>query len=202
MPESMRALPVDERGYPVPRFVEWIDGKPDFRIMDGKFYERAINEGLCWICGVRRPKKFAFVIGPMCAINRVSSEPPGCVECADFSARACPFLSMPKMRRREAGLPAHHSIGGVAIKRNPGVALVWITTGFKIHHVDNGLLIEVGEPREVRWYAEGRLATRAEVLASIDSGYPELARVAESQSPAAVSHLAKLRVRAMHLVPA
>lgn len=203
LPAQMRSLPVDERGYPVPMFVEWIDGKPDFRIMSASFYERATRLDLCWICGARRPRKFAFVIGPMCAINRISSEPPSCVECADFSARACPFLTMPKMRRREAGLPTEHfSAGGVGIKRNPGVALVWITGGFRLVFPPNGMLFEVGEPREVRWYAEGRPATRAEVLASIESGKPELESVARAQSPEAVRHLEKLTARAMELVPA
>ena len=34
MPSRIAALPVDERGYPVPWFVAWIDGKPEFRCAD------------------------------------------------------------------------------------------------------------------------------------------------------------------------
>jgi hypothetical protein len=204
LPVQMRDLPVDHRGYPVPKFVEWIDGKPDFRVMSSTYFERALTLGLCWICGCRRPKKFAFVIGPMCAINRVSAEPPSCIECADFAAKACPFLTMPKARRREAGMPEDAvDPAGFSIRRNPGVALVWITSGFKLIPAGrDGLLFEVGTPKEVRWYAEGRTATRAEVLASIWSGTPELARVAADEGPEAMAHLAKLTERAMVLVPA
>jgi hypothetical protein len=36
MPESVGRLPVDHRGYPVPWFVAWIDGKPEFRCADGE----------------------------------------------------------------------------------------------------------------------------------------------------------------------
>lgn len=33
-PPKMQHLPVDERGFPAPYFVAWIDGKPDHRVVD------------------------------------------------------------------------------------------------------------------------------------------------------------------------
>jgi hypothetical protein len=36
LPLRMRGLPLDERGYPVPWFVAWIDGKPEFRCRYGE----------------------------------------------------------------------------------------------------------------------------------------------------------------------
>src|SRR5215831_18617572 len=104
LPRRMKALPVD-RGYPVPWFVEWIDGVPDFRIMDGRKLVRAVRERLCWVCGQPLGSFLAFTVGPMCAVNRISSEPPSHRDCAVFSAKACPFLTRPTMRRREAGRP-------------------------------------------------------------------------------------------------
>jgi hypothetical protein len=49
----MSDLPVDERGFPVPWFVAWFDGKPEFRAMDGLKWIRAVREHLCWVCGGR-----------------------------------------------------------------------------------------------------------------------------------------------------
>jgi hypothetical protein len=38
--------------------------------------------------------RWSFVVGPMCGINRNSAEPPSHKECAQWSARNCPFLSV------------------------------------------------------------------------------------------------------------
>lgn len=196
IPERVRKLPVDKRGYPVPWFVEWIDGAPEFRIMDATKYVRAIREKLCWVCGQRLGSYLAFVVGPMCAVNRVSSEPPSHRECAEFAAIACPFLARPHMRRREAGLPeGADTIGGLSIDRNPGVALVWITKSYRVEKVHNGYLVRMGEPREVLCFAEGRRATPAEVRASVVSGLPLLeAEAAKEGMPAKLALRDQTRV--------
>src|SRR5205085_2956452 len=133
---------------------------------------------LCWLCGQRLGTYLAFVIGPMCAINRISSEPPSHRDCAEFAAVACPFLARPQAQRRTANLdPNVEPAAGMPIKRNPGVALVWVTREYKIVSAPkaqggSGWLWQVGRPTAVRWYAEGRTATRDEVMASITSGMP------------------------------
>jgi hypothetical protein len=184
LPLRMMDLRLDERGFPVPWFVEWIDGRPDFRVMSGEKWTRAVKEKLCWVCGQKLGSFLVFVLGPMCGINRTTSEPPCHLECARWSAANCPFLSRPRMVRREAGLPegAEETIGGVPLKRNPGVALLWVTRRYEVWRPDDGgLLIEVGLPVQVEWYAEGRIATRAEVEESIRTGLPHLEEIARKQ---------------------
>lgn len=174
VPERMARLPID-RGYPVPWFVDWIDGKPDFRIVDGRKLTRAIKGRVCWLCGEPIGRFGAFVIGPMCAVNRVTSEPPCHRECAIFGATACPFLTRPHAERREANLPAGYTEpAGVGLKRNPGACVVWITRSWKWFNAGNGVLCEVGDPTEVLWFAEGRAATREEIETSIQTGLPLL----------------------------
>lgn len=204
IPPAMAALPVDHRGYPVPWFVEWIDGAPDFRVVSPDRMVRAVRLDLCWACGTPiGSQRRAYVSGPMCSINRTNGEPPCHVACADWSARACPFLTRPHMRRRDKGLPEASAFHPAGLLRNPGAMVVWVTRGTRIKHVDrNGFLFDLGEPTEVRWYAEGREATRAEVLASIDSGFPLLLDMATQEGPDAVAELASLHERALHLLPA
>jgi hypothetical protein len=204
IPKGIAALPVD-RGYPVPWFVGWVDDKPDFRVIRPGGVRDAVKGDLCWICG--RPLflgRRAYVIGPMCAVNRVSAEPPSHIICADWSARACPFLTRPHARRREAGMPEDGvAPAGTMIRRNPGVALVWVTnqtTYFTLP--DGGVLFDVGHPMETRWYAEGRQATRVEVLESIGTGMPLLAEEAEREGPKALAALDQMAQRAMKLLPA
>lgn len=194
LPDRIKRLPVDHRGFPVPWFVEWFhrDGTvyanpeaphregdyPDFRVADARKLEIAYVQKRCWVCGDFLGRIFAFVIGPMCALNRISSELPSHRDCARFSARACPFLTKPAVERRSDNLPeGWHSAAGIQLLRNPGVTLVWVTDSYKavpVDHGQQGVLFEIGPPLETEWYAEGRAATRAEIMASIDSGLPLL----------------------------
>jgi len=198
LPRRIADLPVDARGYPVPWFVEWIDGVPEFRIMDGRKLRRAVSERLCWVCGQPLGSFLAFTIGPMCAVNRVSAEPPSHRECSIFSARACPFLTRPHMRRREAGLPEEaEDPGGVAIRRNPGVALVWTTKRYKLVPQQGASpLFRIGEPTDVQAFARGLRATPAELRESIVTGLPALVDMAEAEGAGAIKALER-EVRAV-----
>ena len=188
-PARIAKLPRDKHGYPVPWFVAWINGVPDVRVIRANGFHRAIQEQLCWICGKKRqPASLsAFVIGPMCAVNRVAPEPPSHVDCATYAAMACPFLTTPRMGRRENRLPEGiGEPGGISIRRNPGVALVWVTRRWQIEQLPNGLLWMLGNPVRLGWFAEGRDATREEVIASIESGLPILQEIAQAEGPEAV----------------
>ena len=210
MPERIANLPVD-RGYPVPWFVARMpDGTPEFRAMDREKWRQAVNHRRCWVCGDPLGKWLSFVVGPMCGVNRTTSEPPCHLDCAVWSARFCPFLSRPHMVRREddlintEGLEANAP--GFAIARNPGVALVWTTTSyevFKAHTGGTGYLIEMGPAAHVRWFAEGRPATRAEVDRSVVSGLPALAaKCTEDRDPdGAHRALAKYHAELVALYP-
>jgi hypothetical protein len=199
MPRNMRSLPVDSRGYPVPFFVEWINGVPDFRVASMGAMHRCVLTKLCWICGKPLGRLLAFTIGPMCAINRISSEPPQHPECAEYAVQACPFLSMPKMRRRKDDLPDLAPPPGIMLERNPGVMLVWLTRTFTVLQERHGYLFEIGAPYKALWYMEGRKATRGEVIAAIESGLPFLYEHAKSAEDE--KEIDALRIIAMRLIP-
>lgn len=201
-PDRIAKLPVNHAGYPAPYFVAWIDGQPDFRVIGRGRLDDAMRFNLCWLCGQPRGANAAFVIGPMCAINRISAEPPSHRDCAIYAATACPFLTTPGMVRRENRLPEDATDpDGEMIRRNPGVALVWVTRTWKLlaHH----RLFDVGDPIETLWYAEGREATRSEVLASIDSGLPILRDAAngEPRPDRALAELDAQHQTALRYVP-
>jgi hypothetical protein len=185
LPRSMAKLPL-ARGYPVPWFVDWIDGKPEFRAMDPNKYVRAIRESLCWVCGDKNHISKVFLAGPMCGINRTSAEPPCHPECARWSAINCPFLSNPMMARREDELVNNTVLRdqapGFVITRNPGVTMLWFTRSFELFPDGKGrYLIQMGAPVAVEWYREGRRATRDEVQESIDNGLPSLEAMARTE---------------------
>lgn len=191
MPSLIAALPT-HRGFPIPWFVAWDDGKPLFEYMREGAVQDAAMRGLCWVCGQPRwLSRSAYVAGPMCGINRVSAEPPSHVLCARYAAKVCPFLARPHAKRREADERTVEA-AGVMLKRNPGVTMLWIVGGpLTVDQLPNGWLFDIGEPWRVEWWREGRLATRGEVLDSIRLGLPALAEAAEQDGPAAVAALAE-----------
>jgi hypothetical protein len=209
MPGRIAALPVNKAGYPVPWFVATIGGKPDFRVIGHDAINCAMQQKRCWVCGMPfdRGEDRAFVIGPMCAVNRVTAEPPAHRDCAEYSATHCPFLITPNMTRRDKHQPDGVVVpAGISISRNPGVALVWVapdrswTVERQPRESGGGVLFRLGEPAECLWYARGRTATRAEVLESIDSGLPVLRQMAEEDG--ALDELEAMHAKALAYVPA
>jgi hypothetical protein len=206
LPERMAALPRDKHGRPVPWFVAFIDGEPDFRIIAPGRIRDAVRGSLCWVCGrgFGGGEDRAWLIGPMCAVNRITAEPPSHKACAVFSARNCPFLINPGMVRRARRLPEGvREPAGVMIRRNPGVALVWITRYRDWHIVPDGkgVLFSIGPAKRALWFAEGRDATRQEVLASIDSGLPLLREMAVQDGMDAITQLDRMYADALAYLP-
>lgn len=209
-PPRIARLPRNKVGYPVPWFVATVDGEPDFRVVGHGKMNGAITFRCCWICGgalINRTlgpaaTQYAFVVGPMCAVNRTSAEPPAHRDCAIYAATACPFLTTPGMRRRDSNLPADTSEpDGVMIRRNPGVALVWVTNDWRM--IPGYRLFHLTDPVETLWFTHGRAATRDEVLASIHSGMPLLwDEAAQDDDPeGALDKLSLQYARALELVP-
>lgn len=203
-PPQIASLPTDRRGFPVPWFVTFIDGEPEFRAVDPSKIFQAHGKHTCWVCGRRLGPRKAFVIGPMCAVNRVSAEPPSCLSCARFSVTACPFMSRPLAKRADlSDLEGTSQPPGLMIARNPGVTLIWETATYRAEkQPEGGLLFRIGSPMRVSWWREGREASRAEVIESVRTGLPALRRVAEQDGPDAVTFLNTLIERAVRLFPA
>jgi hypothetical protein len=202
LPPRLARRPVDERGFPVPWFVSFIRGKWDFVNLDPRKIGEAYNRKICWLCGEALGVYKAFVIGPMCSINRVSSEPPAHADCAEYAVRACPFLARPNAKRNAAAaLGEVEDVAGIMIQHNPGANLIWITKTFKpMRDPNGGVLFALGEPTSVSWWAEGRKATRAEIDASIEKGLPYLRKVAAADGQ--MTELDREIERAKKLLPA
>lgn len=198
----MKHLPLSDEGYPIPYFVPNFDGKPEFRGFDPDKMRVCVRHQRCWLCGQPLGRFMAFVIGPMCSVNKTSAEPPSHYDCAFYAIQACPFLTQPRMRRNEKDMPEDsRDAPGIMLKRNPGVTLIWVTRGYKPFKADGGVLFRIGDPQRVEFYAEGRKATHDEIMASIDSGMPILRGMAEQDGPEAVAELEKMYTNAMELVP-
>ena len=200
MPDRFKHLRISDEGYPVPYFVGWVDGKPDFRLADPEKLVICYRHRKCWLCGEQLGKFMAFTIGPMCAVNRTSAEPPSHYDCSHYACIACPFLSQPRMRRNENDLPEHQPMPGFGLMRNPGVTLIWVTHDYQLRKRER--LFTIGDPVRVEFYAEGRIATREEIMHSITTGMPILRDMAEKDGPDAIAELDQMYSKAIELLPA
>lgn len=216
VPPRMRKLPRDRRGFIVPSFVSWLkNGKlskpgvpgaePDFRAVDTWFFAHAINYNRCWLCGEKLGSKHVFAIGPMCSVNRITSEPGSHLDCAHYAVKVCPFIIEPKMKRNDVKPVAHDHVldpAGLHNDRNPGAMLLWVAGPARPTKVQGGVLLQLAEPVRVEWWTRGRLATHAEARAALDSGVEELRRIAvKRDGPAGLRELDKLAKAAERWLP-
>jgi hypothetical protein len=165
MPPGIAALPKTDTGMPIPWFVaEQPDGKRDFRIVDSAKLGRAIAHNFCWICGRPMQRWKTFVMGPMCVIQRITTEPPSHADCAIYAARVCPFLGSPTFGRREVGLP--HKIIEKTLEmadHNPGITCLWTTAAY--HQYGN--FFHPADTSQLAWYRERRVATESEIVEAL-----------------------------------
>jgi hypothetical protein len=210
VPDRIKRLPFDERTkHHVPWFVaDMPDGRErDFRIIDHNKRVRAVNKGLCWICGNKLGAFKAYVIGPMCMVNRITSEPPNHLECAQYAVNMCPFLSNPRMRRSPRPKDERTvEPAGEHIERNPGVALIFVTKKYPevmMLKAPSEFLFKLPETYErLEFWKEGRLATEPEVRDAITTGMPILRAAAARDGPEAERLLQEAVLQAESLLSA
>ena len=103
IPERMKHLELDPRGYPIPVMV-WRDntGIPYFTINDTNTRFKIIRQELCSICGTKLFRGRWFVGGPLSAFhpNGAYNDPPMHLECAEYALKVCPYLAAPSYAKR------------------------------------------------------------------------------------------------------
>lgn len=202
LPSRMSTRPLDERGYPVPWFVHYIEGKPDFRVIRPDGFIDAVRWKKCWVCGGRMGLYCSFVVGPMNVINRMTPEPPSHRECAEFAVKACPYLILPASRRRDKNVPEGTELpAGNMVDHKPTAVVIWITKHWRPTRVSNGYLIEMGPPTEVSWWKEGRVATRDEAKEQFEASFEIMMRTARDEGETSVARLEHRKAESLRYLP-
>lgn len=120
IPKELAHLKIDSRGYPIPYFVSYINGKPEFRFLDGARLDMILERKVCHICGKKLPTDFFyFIAGPFGLLNKISTDAPMHRLCAEFSIFACPHLYRQKAERRDND-PLAQSLVEERAKHDPG----------------------------------------------------------------------------------
>jgi len=100
IPERMRHLPVDPRGYPVPVIVAVKDGKPEFSVNDMDITTRMVRQDRCTVCGGKLFRGRWLVGGGLSALgfNGKFADAPAHDECTHYALQVCPYLAAPNWR--------------------------------------------------------------------------------------------------------
>lgn len=106
IPDRMKHLDCDHRGYPIPFIVfRDSDNKPHFTINDQHKISRCRHSDLCPICGRELLRGRWFLGGPMSALHPRGAyiDPPLHHECMRFAVQTCPYLVNQKYTKRIDG---------------------------------------------------------------------------------------------------
>jgi hypothetical protein len=204
IPARVAALPMTSRGFPIPFFVERVPGAADldFRVMSAENMIRAVRRELCWVCGQKLGRFRAFVGGPLAAGQRLSAEPPSHSECAEFAARACPYLANPSGRHRATDMPEHGPLAGVHAEAHPEVVAVLIGRAHEVLQSGGAPMFRMAEPVEVRWFRVGRPASRADVLAALPAARDSFLSLSRKPGAEAEGEFARIEAAVLASLPA
>lgn len=155
VPARVKSLPVDERGYPVPHTVQWVAGKPDFRVIDPQKWTKAVQLRRCGVCGEPLGARMAFVGGPLSMRNRLFYDLPMHRECATYALQVCPFLAAPKFAYSNPpeGMAVHSGVVG----ERPSRFGLGIARSFEVMRAPGGeVVLHAGAFESIVWWQHGR----------------------------------------------
>jgi hypothetical protein len=98
IPDRMKKFPLWKGLYPIFYTVMMENGKPNFRVVSRARQIECANQNKCHMCGERMKPPYYFIGGPGSISSRHFSDGPMHKECAEYAAKACPFLSNPHAR--------------------------------------------------------------------------------------------------------
>lgn len=156
VPERLQKRPLF-RGFVVPRFaLIGEDGVPDFKVIDRHFWEKAVRERLCGICGEALDYWIYFIGGPQSISARSFIDLPMHEECARYSMRVCPFLhresfGYAKYRKQHAGL---RELDLVSADRPSKMGLLR-TRNYKIAASGDTVYLRAEAAVSVEWWEPG-----------------------------------------------
>jgi hypothetical protein len=97
IPEMMKDLQVDRRGFPAP-FIVLRDKNnvPQFIMNDDTKVEECIKDNLCSICGKKMGEDMWMIGGPLSAFHPQGAyvDVPVHKECGEYALQVCPYLAV------------------------------------------------------------------------------------------------------------
>lgn len=163
IPECMKHLEKDARGYPIPYNVTRDKkGKPDFRVIDPQKWGECVVYRRCALTGLPMGDDVAFVGGPMSMQSRLFTDAGMLPEAAEYAIQVCPFLAAPNFSYAEV---RRGTLAGQKVTVDTNMSLtrperfgLGITSGYQLSKHGEGLVIVAGLWKSVAFYIHGKKA--------------------------------------------
>lgn len=166
IPERMRGLDKDHRGYPIPFIVyRDDDNKPHFTINDTRKVDYCKTRNVCAVCGTQLFRARWFFGGPMSALhdNGAYIDPPMHFECMTFAASTCPYISSQKYMKRIDGatLDPNKATGVLMLTdptmdpNRPKIFVAVMAVGQK--YTDHGYIVPNRPYRKMQFWRDGKM---------------------------------------------
>lgn len=161
IPKSLSHLKIDKRGYPIPYFVGYINGEPEFRLTDARKQHKCIEKKLCGICGKKITSGvYVFISGILGYTNRISSDPAMHESCARFSLEICPHLHFEKTDRRENGIEhIKQDVAGMVLTK-PKILMLARADKYKDFKAEQSTLIKYHATSSEKYIYENGILTQ------------------------------------------
>jgi len=168
LPDRMKHLPRDPRGFPIPVIVTRDkSGRPHFTMNDEAMRQRIIREDRCAICGAKLLRGRWSVGGPLSAFHPDGryNDTPLHYECASYALRVCPYLAMPSYSKRlDTKTAVNAEFNGTLIAIDPTildarpelfVAVMHIGQTYSPGPVGLGYVIPKRPYRQIEYWQQG-----------------------------------------------
>lgn len=178
MPDRIKALPRDARGYPIPVVVLRDSmGVSHFALNDSRVAIKCALENRCSVCGDRLLRGKWFVGGPLSAFDPWGSyyDPPVHIECMEYSCRVCPYLAAPgwnkptaqsAIKKVRAGGDSFAFVEADTRDLRPHIIVAAMASGFVIKKHEMQVFFTPRRPlMRVRFWLHGQELSRAEATA-------------------------------------
>lgn len=183
IPDCMKSLPRDRRGYPVPvtALVER-DGTPRYTITDAAKRQEMAREDRCHVTGRKLLRGRWFIGGPMAAFHEHGAflDGPMLDEASLFAIQTCPFIAAPKyVKRIDDRAVSDETRAEIVVKMNehaapdrPPVFVRLMTVGSKlVGDVEGDVFVAKRPYRNVEFWCCGRrLGFEEGVAISVEDG--------------------------------
>lgn len=164
IPQFLNHLKLDHRGYPIPFFVAYVNGKPDFRMLCERKQHMCVDRKLCSICGKKLHEFYYFITGPMGLQSCTHSDPPMHKYCAEYSIDTCPHLHFQRAQVNDRG-DVYKEIDAknyARVKEKPNTLFLIKADKFKLLNMPGyGHVLQFRKVSAVKYIYENNLLIKA-----------------------------------------
>lgn len=208
IPDVMKSLPIDSRGYPVPANVMWAEGKPIFAANDMHKEMQLFSERKCSVSGSGIDKDtIRLVTSPLNALGTPSVvlDAPAHVDAVEYSMKVCPYLclnnyykyrgTIDKVEKYSEKYPERIFINPTPVDTVPPFMTVIHPETLNLQKIESGFLFIAHKIHGITLWKGGEVISKEEALSDLEEymEIPDIAQRVEMSGSKKIDFIEKLK---------